>query len=128
MRKRISKIEVETIVLILISILCWLIIQPLPSNPLQERELIKAFWKGMKEEEMLKRARKSDLSIQAVYTKNEAPKDYFFEFREGKRRVIEHNITNKVYIFDVRHHFVLYCWINEKGFIEDLRGMVHYED
>jgi hypothetical protein len=73
-RKGISKIEVETIVLILISIVCWLIIQPSPSNPLQEKELIKAFWKGMKEEEMLARARKLDLPIQAVYSRNEAPR------------------------------------------------------
>jgi len=93
-RKGISKIEVETIVLILISIVCWFITQPLPRNPLQEKELIKAFWKGMKEEEMLARARKLDLRIQAVYTKNDAPKDYFFEVRKGKRRVMERNITN----------------------------------
>ena len=128
MKKGISKIEVETIVLILSSILCWLIIQPLSSNPLQERELIKAFGKGMKEEEMLARARKLDLRIQAVYTKNDAPRDYFFEVRKGKRQVMERNITNKVYIFDVGHRFVLYFWINKKGFIEDLRGVVHYED
>jgi hypothetical protein len=127
-KKGISKIELETIVLILSSILCWLIIQPLSSNPLQEKELIKAFWEGMKEEEMLARARKLDLRIQAVYSKNDAPKDYFFEVREGKRRVMEHNITNKVYIFDVRHYFVLYCWIDKQGFVEDLRGVIQRGD
>jgi hypothetical protein len=126
LRKRISKIEVETFVLIIISILFWLAIQPF--IPFQEKELIKAFWKGMSEEEMLKRARKLDLSIQAVYTKNEAPKDYYFEVREGKRRVIEHNITNKVYIINAGHHFVLYCWIDEQGFIEDLKGVIQRED
>ena len=128
MRKGISKIEVETIVLILISIVCWFIIQPSPSNPLQEKELIKSFWKGMKEEEMLARTRKLDLRIQAVYTKNDAPKDYFFEVREGKRRVLEHNITNKVYIINAGYHFVLYCWVNEKGFIEDLKGVIQRGD
>ena len=71
MRKRISKIEVTTIALLLPSILFWLAFQSFISDfgSSQEKELIKAFWTGMSEDE--------------------APKDYFFEVRNGKRRVME---------------------------------------
>jgi len=131
--RRISKIEVITVALLLPSIFFWLASQFFISafGISQQKELTKAFWKGMSEDEMLDRARKLDFSIQAIYTKDDAPKDYFFEIREGKKCVMEHTINKKVYIFakyNLDYLLALYCWIDEKGFIEDMKSVIQEED
>lgn len=107
--------EWVTLGVILCGLCLWLTLNALLFWDIQARETFKVVWKGMREEEMIKRMEKLGISCEAVYTKENAPKHYYLEDFSYKERPI----TNKVYIYTYGN-FVAYYWIDKEGKVEDV--------
>jgi len=84
---------------------------------------LKVVWRGMKEEEMLKRLSSLGAEISAIYNKNlkalylrdGITEDYYKDRQTLKSRPV----TNKLYIFEVELSRGYY-WVNEEGIVEEI--------
>jgi len=118
MKEKVSNKEIEAVILVFIMIylpiwvgfttMWYLFVGP-------EREYLAVVWKGMEEEDMLKRMEKIRIKPTAVYTKADAPRHYYLKNYMYKERPI----SNKVYIYEY-DGAVAYYWVNPQGKIEEV--------